>query len=119
MGVHEQNIARRINELGCTKMFVAALAGLHGISGASNAKLSSALAGQQSLANPTIERLWPMLDNLRDFVAEFKPIPIALVDASQIYELMVEWRNGSLRMTTRRELSPFMVGMLSALSDSQ
>jgi hypothetical protein len=115
MGVHEQLIARRINELGCSKMFVSALAGLHGISGASNAKLSSAIAGQQSLANSTIERLWPMLDDLRDFVAEFTPLPIALVDASQIHELMKAWRSGNLRMKTTTSHSAFVQGILAGL----
>jgi hypothetical protein len=119
MGAHEQLIKKRIEELGCTKMFVAALAGLHGISGCSNAVLSSAIAGQKSLANSTLEKLWPMLDDLRDFVAEFQPVPIELVNAKQIYELMAEWRSGSLRMKTMKAHSAFIQGILDGISGEE
>jgi hypothetical protein len=95
VGIHEQKIEQRINELGCSIAFVSALASLHGITGTSSSRFNSAFQGH-SFPAATLERLWPLLDDLRSFTADFYPVPVALKDAATIKPLLDSWRRGEL-----------------------
>jgi hypothetical protein len=113
MGVHEQLIEKRINELGASVTFISALAEMCGIPSASSARLSAAFQGK-ALPNVTVERMWMLLNELRDFVHEFEPIPVRLKNAAEIKELLDMWRLGQLKVGTER--SAFITGLLSGLN---
>jgi len=101
MGAHEQLIEQRISDLGASVVFISALAEMYGIQSASSARLSAAFAGK-ALPNVTVERMWVLLNELRDFVREFEPIPVRLKNASEIKELLDLWRQGNLTVGSRR-----------------
>ena len=46
--------------------------------------------------------MWVLLNELRDFVREFEPIPVRLKNASEIKELLDLWRQGNLTVGSRR-----------------
>lgn len=117
MGAHEQLIAKRIEDLGASVTFISALSEMYGIPSASSARLSAAFAGK-ALPNVTVERLWGLLDDLRDFVKHFQPLPVRLKNAAEIKELLDMWKLGQL-MRVGEEQNAFIAGLLSGLSEGE
>jgi hypothetical protein len=105
MGVYENMIERKADQLDWSTVFVASIARKFGIPGASEPSLSKAFRKTKDL--PTTETAFPLDQILSRFLKmcrAFEPFTLRLDDPDRAKELLEDFESGRLAvLVTRRE----------------
>lgn len=105
MGVFENMIERKSDQLGWSTVFLASVAGRFSIPGASEASLSKAFRKTKEL--PTTETAFPLDQVLSRFLKmceAFEPFTLRLDDPDKAKQLLEDFETGNLIVSvTRRD----------------
>jgi hypothetical protein len=94
----ESRILQRLTRLDASADFLAGLASVYLISGASSAKLSIAFRGGKALDNQTAQELLNLLDRCIALVNDASPLPLRFDNPGVIKSLLDARRTGDLEI---------------------
>jgi hypothetical protein len=99
MSVHEENIKQKMQALGITSGFLAALSGVN------PTRFSLAFSGQKDFDNTQVVLIENFLTGLEELTNAAAPLPLALVNAKVVRGVLDSRRNGNLWIDVRIDVT--------------